>query len=142
MPSKILLPVDGSESSARAARHVAKLASLLRNQEIHLVNVQPLGDDWMIRRTIKPEELARMEQEWAETALAPAREILLQAGIDFTSHTLQGDIAPCIVRLAEQLGCGQIVMGSRGLTTIGDLLLGSIAHKVLHLSRIPVTLVK
>ncbi len=142
MPSKILLPVDGSESSARAAQHVAKLASLLRNQEVHLVNVQPLGDDWMIRRTIKPEELALMEQEWAETALAPAREILLQAGIDFTSHTIQGDIAPSIVRLAEQLGCGQIVMGSRGLTTIGDLLLGSVAHKVLHLSCIPVTLVK
>ncbi len=142
MPNKILLPVDGSECSARAARHVANLASKLIKQEVHLVNVQPLGDDWMIRRSIKPEELAKMEQEWAETALSPAREILSQAGIDFVSHTLQGDIAPSIVRLAEQLGCGQIVMGSRGLSMIGDLLMGSVAHKVLHLSRIPVTLVK
>ncbi len=142
MTCKILLPVDGSECSARAARHVAHLVGQIENKEVHLVNVQPPGDDWMVRRMIKPDELARMEQEWAQAALAPACDILRQAGIGFETHSLQGDIAPTLVRLAEQLGCVQIVMGSRGLSSIGDLLMGSIAHKVLHLTRLPVTLVK
>ena len=61
MRHKILLPVDGSESSVRAAHHVAGLAKCLVDLEVHLVNVQPLGDDWMVRRMIKPEELAKME---------------------------------------------------------------------------------
>ncbi len=142
MTCKILLPVDGSECSARAARHVAHIAGLVSGYEVHLVNVQPLGDDWMVRRMIRPEELTKMEREWSDAALAPAGEILRQSGIDFESHALQGDIAPTLVQLAEQLGCGQIVMGSRGFSSIGDLLMGSIAHKVLHLARIPVTLVK
>ena len=33
-------------------------------------------------------------------------------------------------------------MGTRGLGTIGTLVLGSVAHKVLHLTHVPVTLVK
>lgn len=142
MPYKILLPVDGSRSSANAARHVAGLAVLIQDLEVHLVNVQPLGDDWMTRRTLKAEELDRLEREWAETALAPARETLAAAGIACREHFTQGEVAQSIARLAGELGCDQIVMGTRGLGSLGDLLMGSVATKVLHLAGLPVTLVK
>ena len=94
MRCKILLPVDGSEGSARAARHVAGIAAMAKDLEVHLVNVQPLGDDWMVRRTIKPEELAKMEREWGESAMAPARKILKAAGVACVEHIEQGEIAP------------------------------------------------
>lgn len=139
---RILLPVDGSEGSARAARHVAGIAAMAKDLKVHLVNVQPLGDDWMVRRTIKPEELASMERDWGESAIAPVRAILKSAGIDCTEHFEQGEVAPTIARLAQELGCDQIVMGTRGRSALGDLLLGSVAVKVLHLSKLPVTLVK
>lgn len=142
MTFKILLPVDGSEGSARAVRHVTHMVGLVKDMEVHLVNVQPPGDDWMVRRMIKPEELKKMEREWAETALAPAREILQQAGVRHLEHTVQGDVAQSIALLAEELGCDLIVMGTRGLTAIGDLLMGSVTRKVLHLAKLPVTLVK
>lgn len=142
MRCRILLPVDGSEGSARAARHVAGLVPLARDIEVHLVNVQPRGDDWMVRRTIRPDELAAMEREWGETAMAPARDILRNAGIDCIEHQEQGEVAPTVARLAQELGCTQIVMGTRGSTVLGDLLLGSVAVKVLHLATVPVTLVK
>lgn len=142
MTCKILLPVDGSDGSNRAARHVAYIAATLKNVEVHVVNVQPLGDDWMVRRMIKPDELASMEQQWSATALAPAQAILQHANTRFTSHVVQGDVPKAIVQLAKELDCNQIVMGTRGLSIIGDMLLGSVAHKVLHLSDIPVTLVK
>jgi nucleotide-binding universal stress UspA family protein len=142
MRCKILLPVDGSEGSARAARHVAGIAAMVKNLEVHLVNVQPLGDDWMVRRMIKPEELVQMEREWAESAIAQARAILKAAGIACVEHIEQGEIAPTVARLAQELVCDQIVMGTRGRSALGDLVLGSVAIKVLHLAKVPITLVK
>lgn len=142
MRHKILLPVDGSEGSVRAARQVAGMAVCLKDLEVHLANVQPLGDDWMVRRMIKPEELTRMEQEWAESAIGPVRTILQAAGVSCVEHIAQGEIAETIARLARELACDQIVMGTRGLSPLRDLLLGSVAIKVLHLAHVPVTLVK
>lgn len=142
MRCKILLPVDGSEGSARATRHVAGLAAMAKDLEVHLVNVQPLGDDWMVRRMIKPDELVKMEREWSESALVPARTILKAAGVACVEHVEQGEIAPTIARLADKLGCDQIVMGTSGRSALGDLVLGSVAVKVLHLAKVPVTLVK
>jgi nucleotide-binding universal stress UspA family protein len=142
MRCKILLPVDGSEGSARAARHVAGIAAMVKDLEVHLINVQPLGDDWMVRRTIKPEELAKMEKEWGESAIAPARKILKAAGVACVEHIEQGEIAPTVARLAQELACDQIVMGTHGRSALGDLVLGSVAVKVLHLAKVPITLVK
>lgn len=142
MPCKILLPVDGSEGSAHAARHVASLAALVPALEVHLVSVQPPGNDWMVRRMLKPEEIASMEREWAEATLGPAREILRPTGVACTEHVVQGEVAQTIARLASELGCDQIVMGTRGQSALSGLLLGSVAIEVLHLAEIPVTLVK
>jgi nucleotide-binding universal stress UspA family protein len=142
MTCKILLPVDGSDGCLRAVKHATHIAGMLKDLEVHLINVQPTGDDWMVRRMIKKEELAKMEQEWAEDAMAPAREVLQAADVRFLEHCVQGDVGPTLVQQAEALGCDQIVMGTRGLTALGDLLMGSVARKVLHLAKIPVTLVK
>ena len=142
MRHKILLPVDGSESSVRAAQHVAGLGRCLVDLEVHLVNVQPLGDDWMVRRMIKPDELAKMEHEWAESAIAPIRAVLGATGVTCVDHVAQGEVAETIARLAKELACDQIVMGTRGHGALRDLFLGSVAIKVLHLANVPVTLVK
>lgn len=142
MTCKILLPVDGSDGSARAARHVAAIAKMVPGLEVHLLNVQPLGDDWMTRRSIKPEELARMEREWSEAAIAPARQILQAADITCHEHMAQGEVAQTVARLAKDLGCDQIVMGTRGQSSLGGLLMGSVATKVLQLADLPVTFVK
>ena len=143
MICKILLPVDGSEGSSNAARHVAHFAAMmLQGVEVHLLNVQPPGDDWMVRRMIKAEELAALEKDWGEAAIEPARSILEAAGVSCQTHIVQGEVAQTIAHLAQELGCDQIMMGSHGRSALGDLLLGSVAVKVLHLSSVPVTLVK
>lgn len=142
MPCKILLPVDGSEGSNKAARHVAGLASMVPGLQVALLNVQPPGDDWMTRRALKPEELEAMEKEWAEDSLAPARDILAQSGASLTERIVQGEVPQSIANLAKELGCDQIVMGTHGRTALGGLFLGSVAAKVLHLAEVPVTFVK
>lgn len=142
MHYKILLPVDGSEGSLNAVRHVAHIAALMQGVEVHLLNVQPLGDDWMVRRMIKADELAALEKDWGETAIAPARSLLETAGVSCQSYMAQGEVATTIARFAQELSCDQIMMGTRGRSALGDLLLGSVAIKVLHLSSVPVTLIK
>ena len=142
MTFKILLPVDGSESSVHAVRHVASMAALVKDLYVHLVNVQSSGDDWRVGRTLRPEELAEMEQEWGEAVMNPVRAILETAGIPCTEHMVQGEVPQTIVRLASELGCKQIVMGTRGQSALAGLLMGSVATKVLHLADVPVTLVK
>jgi len=139
---KILIPVDGSGSSTRAAHFVANLADKAHSLEVHLLNVQPLGDDWMVRRLINVSELAELEHSWGESAIAPAREVLDAAGVKAENHVVQGEVAPTIVRMAEQLGCNQIVMGSHGRTGLTGILMGSVASKVMHLAKIPVTFIK
>jgi nucleotide-binding universal stress UspA family protein len=53
-----------------------------------------------------------------------------------------GPIAETIERVSHEVGADQIIMGTRGLGRLRGLLLGSVATQVVHLARVPVTLVK
>jgi hypothetical protein len=74
--------------------------------------------------------------------LAPARDIAAAAGVATEHHTMVGDAAESIVKVARDTGCGMVVMGTRGLGSVTGMLLGSVATKVIHLSDVPVLLVK
>jgi nucleotide-binding universal stress UspA family protein len=67
---------------------------------------------------------------------------LKDSNVRYTKEVLTGPIGQTIARHAERLGCDAIVMGRHGKTTIGDLFMGSVAMKVLHLTRLPVLLVR
>lgn len=138
---KVLVPVDGSELSTRAAHFAAELYRSCGPFEIHLVCVEPLPQRWQTRG---------MEQEAIESHLrflaheqaGPARAALDAAGAPHTSHARIGDPAQTIAQIAAELGCDHIVMGTRGHGAVAGLVLGSVAGKVLHLSTLPVTLVR
>jgi len=74
--------------------------------------------------------------------LQPAIDAAKSAGVRFKSEVLAGSTAPTIVKRAEELDCIGIVMGTRGMGAIGNLVMGSVATKVVHLTKLPVTLVK
>lgn len=138
----ILLPFDGSPAATRALRHVMRQLQMSSESEVHLVNVQPLADEWIVHRLLPEAELAATAQEFGEMTLAPAAAELAVAGIKVSTHIERGEIAQTIARLVDELHCDQIVMGTRGLSTLGDLLMGSVATKVLHLATVPLTFVK
>jgi nucleotide-binding universal stress UspA family protein len=62
--------------------------------------------------------------------------------VRFESEVLVGDVPTAIAACAEERGCDGIVMGTRGMSAIANLVLGSVATEVIHLTRSPVTLVK
>jgi len=135
-----LLAVDGSPDAERAARYVARVARTQRVSEIHLLNVQPLHDlrTYALRRA----EIERHAEEMAMGITAPARTLLESAGLVVRMHfALGGDPAAMIAAAARRQRAREIVMGTRGMSAVGNLALGSVAYKVIHLSRQAVTLV-
>ena len=90
-----------------------------------------------------PEDKAdELQLKHSEDILRPAIEKAERAGVPFTTEVLIGDIPKSIVSCAEAFGCDGIVMGTRGMSAIGNLVMGSVATKVVHLTKLPVTLVK
>lgn len=137
---KVLVPVDGSENSNRIAQYVLKLAADLKEPlEIHLLNVQhPLPG------TIKgvAEQARQFHNEEGLAALAGARKILDGAGVKYTHHISVGEVGSAVAHLVNDLKCDQVVMGTRGMGSVANMLLGSTVTKVLHLVHVPVLLIK
>ena len=141
---KILVPVDGSESSSRAVDYLIKNLGWLKDgPEIHLLNVQhqiPYGN--RVSSVIGHDKLAQYHQEEGLAALKSARQKLDAAKLKYHFHIGVGDEADVICQYAKEKGGDQIFMGTRGLGSVSNLVLGSVATKVIHLSPVPVTLVK
>lgn len=139
---RILIPLDGSDRSLAAVRYAAgPLAHGTRDLEIHLLNVQPPLPS-AVTTFVDSAVVRDFHRDEGATALAAARKLLDEAGLRYVSNTIVGETAETIAAYAEQRDCAGIVMATRGLGHAAGLLLGSVAHKVLQLSKVPVTLVK
>ena len=87
-------------------------------------------------------QLERYYQEEGEGMLAAAKRELDRAGIPYKASALVGPVAETLVKHAEDKRCDLIYIGTRGMSEIGKALMGSTATKVLHISDVPVLLVK
>ncbi|HEY8608835.1 MAG TPA: universal stress protein [Noviherbaspirillum sp.] len=139
---KILLAVDGSDSALRAVDHVVKrVSSAKHDYQVLLVNVQyPLHGS--VSGFVDAGQVKQYHHDEGMKTLAVAREKLDAAGIPYTHHLFVGEPAEVIARYGREQGCDEIVIGTRGLSGIGSLLMGSVATKVIHLAEMPVLLVK
>jgi nucleotide-binding universal stress UspA family protein len=141
---KWLVPVDGSESAVRAVSHmIDKLQWFKQPIEIHLLNVQhPMPYGNRVTAAVGHDKVAEYHHEEGLAALQPTRAKLDAAGVKYVFHIGVGDAAETIVSYAKDKGCHQIVMGTRGLGSVSNMIMGSVATKVIHLADIPVLLVK
>ena len=137
---RVLIPVDGSENSLRTVGFAIEKARLYKEPpDIHLLNVQhPFPGT--IRGVAK--EAKRFHHDKGIKALAAARKRLDAAGVKYMHHIGVGDYGETIAQFARDLKIEQIVMGTRGAGSIANMLMGSVATKVLHLVEVPVLLVK
>lgn len=129
--SPILLPVDGSESSLAAVRQAAALAQAFRPMKpsltlLHVIDIALLG--------MSIEEGAHKLVEEGEGILAASRRILQEAGLEgcWEEKLVSGHPAQAIVQQAEEGGHPLIMMGSRGLSGLAKLIIGSVTNSVVH----------
>jgi nucleotide-binding universal stress UspA family protein len=139
---KLLVPVDGSKCSLRALKYAAA-QSRHGPVTLHLVNTRPPFDNYgMVGAHISVRQHRKAALARAEETLKRAVAAIGAARVRHRTHAVIGDAAPAIVDAARRLKCDSIVMGTRGRGALGILMLGSVATKVVHLSHVPVTLVK
>jgi nucleotide-binding universal stress UspA family protein len=143
MSYKMFIPVDGSDCSLHALRHAVSLAGNIADCSIHIAHAheQPMiyGE---IAVYVPREKIEQLQRAKSESVFASAEELLKTTGVPYSKEVVVGPVAQALVERAQALACDAIVMGTHGLTTLGRLLMGSVASKVIHLSDIPVTLVK
>ncbi|WP_228281749.1 universal stress protein [Rubrobacter marinus] len=144
-PTKILLAVDGSEESMRAARKATAL-SRGSGSELHVVYVEPVdiaGPEREIYPLETREDLFGTFGRFARERLDELTEEVRKSGGDITqAHAKVGRPDKEIVRLAEELGAELVVLGSRGFGTIRRALLGSVSTSVVRLAHCPVLVVR
>jgi nucleotide-binding universal stress UspA family protein len=139
MYEKILVAVDHSEVSGRALEAARNLASLSHGEVwvLHLREREMMGKTGLMTSLESAGD--------AGDAVTAAVETFTQAGIKahgVLRDTLFGYAAREIVADAKEHGADVIVMGSRGRGDLAGLVLGSTAHKVIHLADRPVLIVR
>ena len=141
---KILLAVDGSKNSLDAVDCLIEHADWYREKpQVELLTVHlPVPKLPRMKVVVGKNQIRRYYEEEGEARLAAAKRKLYAAGIQHRPRVLVGPIAQTIVQHAKDSRCDLICIGSRGMNALGKALLGSTATKVLHLSGIPVLLVK
>lgn len=140
----ILVPIDGSEHSDKIIAQLLKMISQYKDAvEVHLLNVQhPMPYGNRISSVIGHDQIEKYHHEQGDAALKKSRQMLDSAKVPYKHHISIGDPAEVIIRFAQDKGCSQIFMGTHGMGSMSGILLGSVASKVVHLSTIPVTLVR
>jgi nucleotide-binding universal stress UspA family protein len=144
-PTKILLASDGSREAELAARTAAELANST-NYELHLITVPDStyhSVDLGYSYATYEEAIEAVKGETRKVLDEQVRKVEEAGGSVKEAHP-KIDEPPdrAIIRLAEELGVGLIVMGSRGLGSVRRALMGSISDSVVRHAHCPVMIVR
>ena len=137
-PTKVLVATDGSAEARLAASTAADLASSTES-ELHVVHVAEQRPTFLAQTEEEPAELRREARRRLDEQVGALEEA---GGIVEEAHLRQGRADEEIVELAESLGVGLIVMGSRGRGRIRRALMGSVSESVVRHAHCPVTIVR
>jgi nucleotide-binding universal stress UspA family protein len=138
MYHRILVPLEHSGYDEAIIVHVRALATFC-GASVLLMHV---ADGWVARNVnalnLRESEEMRLDREYLERTCAGLRE----AGIPTECLLAGGEPSREIADAAAREGCDLIAMSTHGHRFIKDLLYGSVANEVRHVSRVPVLLVR
>jgi nucleotide-binding universal stress UspA family protein len=154
-PTRILLATDGSENAAHATAVAAQLSEET-GSELHVLYVgedaysstlaypdaaDPGGIQWDAPALMG--QLQRQFEQMSRRVLGTEAEKVREAGGTVAqAHLRMGKAAAEIVELAEELGVGLVVVGSRGLGGVRRALMGSVSDSVVRHAHCPVLAVR
>lgn len=141
---KILVPIDGSEGAKKAVDDAINLAKLCKSEIdfVYVANVNgcvggyPLSDSDDYPNAIL-DDVIRIGKELLDGAKAMVPE-----EIKVTTHCVKGEPEEQIIKIADEVTCDMIVMGSRGLSAFKSAFLGSVSQYVVEHAKCPVMVVK
>ncbi|MBB6087600.1 universal stress protein [Wenzhouxiangella marina] len=138
---EVVVAVDGSDASIRAARVALRLARDL-DAPLVLLHVFPMmSDDIAGALGLSEEELLEIRDRSARQAFSDVRKELGEAEVEIREEARIGDVGEEIIDYLGDAPDRMLVMGRRGQNAMSALLLGSVSDKVIRHSRSPVTVV-
>ena len=140
-PTKILLATDGSRDAELARTTAVDMAATSTDSEVHVVTVAPGYPSYDIRNPAVVEQLRKQAQD----ILNEQVEKIEQSGGKVAEKHLriaERYRAQQIVQVAEEIGAGLIIMGSRGLGGVRRALIGSVSDSVVQHAHCPVMVVR
>lgn len=147
MYKKMVVPVDGSETSWRALRQAVELGVKFAGSEIIVLTViQPYNNAALLAvpldHNVISQSNADMERIGNEV-LKQAREIVGPNYPGKVSFEMEvGHPSERILAVTKDCGADAIIIGSRGLSGIAEFFLGSVSSKISQYSNVPVLIVK
>jgi nucleotide-binding universal stress UspA family protein len=139
MYKKIALATDGSEHSKRAAEnaiHIAKCSSGSKIEVIYVVDHDKVKSDVLSNWN---------SADIGDTRKSRMREVekmAKESGVSYEIKILHGEPGPVIVDYINKNNFEIVIIGSRGLNTLQEFVLGSVSHKVAKRANCPVLIVK
>ena len=139
---KILVAADGSPYTKRMLAYLAAHDEWLGPKHQYTVIHSVLAVPHRAAAFVGPEVVRQFHEEDAEIVLRPIRAFFKQQGIEATYVHTVGHASDSIAKLAEEGKFDLLLMGSRGHGDLVNLVLGSVATKVLAKCSTPVLLVR
>jgi nucleotide-binding universal stress UspA family protein len=147
MYQRILVATDGSTLARKAVKGAIELAAAL-GASLVAVHVVPRYPTSYFEGAValRPEEIGRIERQWAEHGQAVADKVRAAAqarGVEVRTVLMQSDrISQSLLAAARKHGCDLIVMASHGRKGLQRILLGSETQQVLTHSSLPVLVLR
>ena len=137
---KILVAIDGSAPSLHAARVALEIATGLNAALTLCYSVPPIMMPGEVPFTVVS-DVVKAEAENGKVLLGQALKELGGGG-KIATVVLEGPPAERIAQVAEEEGFDLVVVGSRGRNAVARLFLGSVADRIVHISKKPVLVVR
>lgn len=139
MYQQILLAADGSNNSVRAANEAVKLASLVKGATVEvLYAIDPSKVKEEVLHSQNHEEIEFKRKQ----KLLPIAKELEKNNVNYQVTIVIGDPGPTIVEHSKKKKVDLLIIGSRGLNSLQEFVLGSVSHKVVKRAQCPVMVVK
>lgn len=139
MYKHILLAADGSENAVRAAKEAVKIASSNRESLIDIVYVADFEKSKSDVLHAGSSEILHLERR---KKVQNIERVLIDANINYKITILHGTPGLEIVKYANNSKVDLVVIGSRGLNSLQEMVLGSVSHKVMKRVNCPALIVK
>jgi len=142
MYRKILVPLDGSKVAEGVLPHARALAYSEGAELILLTVAANPAMDFAFADPGLAQGAVQEQEERSQAYIAGIENNLKEAGFKTSTLLRIGSVAEVILGVAEELGVDVIAMSTHGRTGPARWLLGSIAERVVHNSKVPVLLIR
>ncbi|TSI02289.1 universal stress protein [Lysinibacillus sp. BW-2-10] len=139
MYKRILLAADGSENAVRAAKEAIKIASCDSETVIEVVFVADFEKSKSDVLHSTSSEALNLERR---KKISKIEQLLKDSKVNYKVNILHGAPGPEIVKYANEEQVDLVVIGSRGLNDLQEVVLGSVSHKVMKRVDCPALIVK